>query len=271
MHRLFLSIILGFFVLGGLPVEGQDDGANEAGGGGVAQPAPQNAKEPAKQGGGGGGPKEPESMLSWFIGALGWPYVIAFFVLSFLLVSLLVMCILGARRESLCPQELIDGFDQKLTEKDFQGAYDMASADESVLGKVLSAGLAKLSKGYPKALESMQEVGEDESMKLEHRMSYIALIGNISPMVGLLGTVDGMVRSFMGIARGGSTPNPAELAGGISTALITTLVGLLIAIPAIVAYNLLRNRTTRLLLEVGMNGENLMSRFEDVQPKAAKK
>ncbi len=68
------------------------------------------------------------------------------------------------------------------TRKSFKAAYDLARADESVLGQVLSAGLAKLSKGYNKAIEGMQEVGEEETMKLEQRLSYIALIGNLAPM-----------------------------------------------------------------------------------------
>src|SRR6056297_1971381 len=117
----------------------------------------------------------------------------------------------------------------------------------------------------------MQEVGEEESMKLEHRLSYMALIGNISPMIGLFGTVQGMIASFQVIAISNSTPEPSKLADGISTALFTTLIGLAIAIPAIAAYNILRNRVSRLLLEVGVTSENLMSRFEDVQPQTPKK
>lgn len=108
-------------------------------------------------------------------------------------------------------------------------------------------------------------------MKLEHRLSYMALIGNLSPMIGLFGTVHGMISSFQIIATSGSTPEPSELAKGISTALFTTLIGLAIAIPALAAYNILRNRVARLLLEVGVSSENLMSRFEDVQPQTAKK
>lgn len=231
------------------------------------QPAGNAAAQPAAD----GSPASQQSLLSWTIASLGWPYVIVFLALSFMLVSLFVMNLLAARRETLLPQELVDEFEEKLNNKEFQAAYDLARADESVLGQMLSAGLAKLSKGYNKALESMQEVGEDESMKLEHRLSYMALIGNLSPMIGLLGTVQGMISSFQVIAVGGATPKPAELAGGISTALFTTLVGLLIAIPAIAAYNILRNRVTRLLLEVGMTSENLMSRFEDFQPQMNKK
>lgn len=215
--------------------------------------------------------KSNESLLGWTARSLGWPYVIIFLAMSFVLVSLFVMNLLAARREAMIPQELVDGFEQKLNEKEFQAAYDLARADESVLGQILSAGLAKLSRGYSKAIEGMQEVGEEESMKLEHRLSYMALIGNLAPMVGLFGTVQGMITSFQVIATGGSTPKPSELAGGISTALFTTLVGLLVAIPAIAAYNILRNRVSRLLLEVGVTSENLMSRFEEFQPQAVKK
>ena len=95
----------------------------------------------------------------------------------------------------------------------------MAKEDESFLGKVLSAGLEKVSLGYDKAIEAMQEVGEEENMKLDHRLSYLALIGTLSPMIGLFGTVDGMIRSFSVIAQSGSTPEASKLANGISTAL----------------------------------------------------
>jgi len=143
----------------------------------------------------------------------------------------------------------------------------LAKGDESFLGQVLSAGLAKLSSGYDKALEAMQEVGQEENMKLEHRLSYMALIGTVSPMVGLFGTVYGMIQAFDVIARSTAQPKPSELAEGISTALLTTLVGLAIAIPAIAAYNILRNRVSRLVLEVGILSEGLMGRFSNVGKK----
>ena len=253
-------------------VSAQNDAAGEFGGAeevvveAAAEPAAADA--PADAGGGG---SSDENLLGWVISSLGWGYLLVFLALSVTLVSLFVMNMLAARRDTLCPQELVDAFEERLNEKDFQGAYDMARTDESVLGQVLSAGLAKLSRGYNKAIEGMQEVGEEESMKLEHRLSYMALIGNLSPMIGLFGTVQGMISSFQVIALGGASPKPAELAGGISTALFTTLVGLAVAIPAIAAYNVLRNRVSRLLLEVGVTSENLMSRFEDVQPQGAKK
>ena len=206
--------------------------------------------------------------LGWMWKALGPFYTVTFLGLSFTLVALLVMNVLTARREAVLPGSLVEGFEAHLNEKKYQDAYELSKNDESFLGQVLSAGLAKLSTGYQPAIEAMQEVGEEENMKLEHRLSYIALIGTISPMVGLLGTVQGMIASFSVIATSPTTPKPSQLAEGISTALFTTLVGLFIAIPAIAVYNILRNRVARLVLEVGIVSEGLMSRFSGVGAKA---
>jgi biopolymer transport protein ExbB len=209
-------------------------------------------------------PAQEKTYLAWMYEALGIFYSVVFLALSFTLVALLVMNLLTARREAILPVGLVEGFEAHLNEKKYQEAYEMAKGDESFLGQVLSAGLAKLSSGYQPAIEAMQEVGEEENMKLEHRLSYMALIGTISPMVGLLGTVQGMISSFSVIASRTTTPPPSELAKGISTALFTTLVGLFIAIPAIAIYSILRNRVARLVLEVGIVSEGLMGRFQGV-------
>jgi biopolymer transport protein ExbB len=223
--------------------------------------APANPPAPAA---GSEGSEEavPMTVLEWGWQALGPMYTFIFLGLSFTLVALFVMNLLTARRDNVCPVSLLEGFEARLNDKQYQEAYELARSDESFLGQVLSAGLAKVSVGYEKAIEAMQEVGEEENMRLEHRLSYIALIGTISPMVGLLGTVDGMIDSFSVIAISGSTPKAQELAQGISTALVTTLVGLWIAIPAIAAYHILKNRMARLVLEVGIMSERLMTRFD---------
>lgn len=211
-----------------------------------------------------GGADELEiSYLSWAAKSLGWFYGLVFLGLSFTLVALFVMNLLTARRENVLPRELVESFEQNLESKNYQGAYDLAKNDESFLGHVLSAGIAKVSTGYNEAIEAMQEVGEEENMRLEHRLSYLALIGTLSPMIGLLGTVDGMISSFKLIANTATgAPDPQALAQGISTALFTTFIGLVLAIPALAAYNLLRNRVSRLVLEVGIISEGLMSRFQ---------
>lgn len=264
--RVSAAGVLCFLVLTALssvsvPARAQDD---------AAPPAAEEAAPPADPAPGEStAPPKKVSLLEWVSQALGWGYSIIFLALSFTLVALFVMNLLQARRENVIPTELLEGFEAHLNAKQFQEAYELASADDSFLGKVLSAGLGKVSKGYDQAIEAMQEVGEDEAMKLEHRLSYMALIGTISPMVGLFGTVHGMIDSFQEIATAVGAPKPADLAQGISTALFTTLLGLAIAIPAIAAYSIIRNRIDRLVLEVGIVSEGLMSRFQNAGKKVA--
>lgn len=206
----------------------------------------------------------PQSVWSWVYQALGLGYIVIFMILSFTLVAFFIMNFLSSRRGTICPPALAETFEQSLDAKQYQEAYEVAKADESFLGNVLAAGMARLQSGYAKSLESMQEVGEDEAMKLEHRLSYMDLIARIAPMVGLFGTVHGMINAFQKIAESGGTPEPTQLALDIATALVTTLLGLAIAIPAMVAFTVLRNHTHRLILEVGMTAEELMNRFENV-------
>lgn len=207
------------------------------------------------------------TLLGWLVEALGLGYILIFVALSFTLVALFVMNLLSLRRSAVVPTELVEGFEEHLDQKQYQEAYELSKTDDSFLGNVLSAGLAKLSTSYQHATGAMQEVGSDEQMKLEHQLSYLALIGTITPMIGLFGTVHGMISSFFTIATAGATPDPSKLAAGISTALLTTLLGLGIAIPAIAGYNILKNRVQRLVLEVGTISENLMGRFEKVGKK----
>lgn len=220
---------------------------------------------PAKTDATGGGGNE-ENFLQWMIRASGL-FGLVLLILSFVMVALIMMNVLQVRRENLLPPSFIDDFEQRLAQKDYQGAYETAKSDDSFVARVLAAGLSKLNRGYDEAVEGMQEVGEDENMALEHRLSYLALIGSIAPMIGLMGTVYGMIESFRVIANSPESPKPKDLAEGISTALFTTIEGLAVAIPAVVFYSLLRNRVSRLVLEVGMISEGLMSRFSTLGKK----
>jgi len=201
------------------------------------------------------------SFLSYVARACGYFWGPMFLLISFVLVALIMMNMLQVRRDVLLPAEFVEEFEQKLNAKDFQGAYEYARGDDSFVARVLAAGMGRLSRGYPEAVEGMQEAGEDENMSLEHRLSYLALIGSISPMMGLMGTVQGMISSFDKIAMSAVSPKPSELADGISTALVTTLIGLMLAVPAMVFHSILKNRIQRLVLEIGMVSEGLMGRF----------
>jgi biopolymer transport protein ExbB len=168
---------------------------------------------------------------------------------------------LQMRTMHFTPPEFLQQFDNLFKEKKFQEAYELARKEPSFVGKMISAGIGRLSVGYQQAIESTQEIADDETMKHEHRLSYLAMVANVATMVGLLGTVWGMVASFMVISRSDTAPKPSELATGVSQALCTTVAGLVQAIPATIAFTILRNRATRLAFESGIACEGIMSRF----------
>ncbi|MFN8856293.1 MAG: MotA/TolQ/ExbB proton channel family protein [Planctomycetaceae bacterium] len=204
-------------------------------------------------------PKE-ESYLSWLWAASGYEGLLIGFM-SVALVALIVTNIMQLRLPMFVPPDFVQDFETKVAARDYQGAYDLAKGDESFVAKLLTGGLSRLSKGFDEAKAGMAEVAEDENMALDHRLSYISIIGATAPMLGLLGTVHGMVSAFSVIANSTVSPKPADLAKGITMALVTTLEGLIVAIPAIIAFALFKNAQARTVLESTMAAENLLGRF----------
>ena len=221
-----------------------------------AEDAPEEKAAPAEA-----TPPQPgRSYLMWILIASG-PFGACIAIESFVLVALVSMNMMAFRRENFLPAPLIESFEQKINARDYQGAYEAAKANDSYLGKVLTAGMARLSKGQEEAMAGMAEAGDEESMYLEHKMSYLGLIVATAPMLGLLGTVQGMIDSFRVIAESETSPKPKELAEGIMTALVTTMEGLVVAIPAIFAFGLFKNKIGKLQFEVGMVSEGLMGKL----------
>ena len=209
-------------------------------------------------------PAPRSSYLGWLYNSLGLTYSLIYLSLSFLFVTLFVSNLVNTSMSRIAPMDLAEAFKAHLDAKQFSEAYELANADDSFLGKILAAGLGKLAAGaeYPRAIQAMEELGEDLNLRRENMISYMGLIGTLAPMIGLLGTIQGMIEAFDAIARSGAAPKPSELARGIATAHATTLIGLMIAIPAIAAYNVMRNFLAEKVLYAGVLSEELMSRFE---------
>ena len=203
-----------------------------------------------------------KAFLPWMIRASG---IFGFLILlvSFAMVAIIMMIAVRLRRDYYLPATFIEEFEQQLQAKDYQGAYESAKGSDSFIGRILAAGMGRLSRGYDEAVVQMQQVGDDESMAMEHKIGYLSLIGSIAPMLGLLGTVQGMIFSFWVMANSTTLPRPSDLADGIATASLTTLEGLAVAIPAIVFSSLYRNRLARFLMESGFVADNLMKNFQN--------
>jgi biopolymer transport protein ExbB len=213
-------------------------------------------------------PASGKNALVYIAESCGWIFGPVFLLLSFIFVAQLVMCFMQIRKAVLLPPTLSEQFEQHLEAKEYQPAYELAKNDDSYLGHVLAAGMGKLQSGYPAAVEAMENAQGEEQMKLEHKISYIALVGALAPMLGLLGTVQGMVSSFKTISDNpGVAPKPDQLATGIATALVTTLIGLWIAIPAIMFFQLLKNWLEEINSSAADESSRLMSRFQGMGKK----
>jgi len=180
-------------------------------------------------------------------------------------VSLIIMNAMQMRRDVLVPPELVGHVEGLFETGDYESALDACEQQPSYFSSVLAAGLPRIDRPYDEIVEAMEEAGEMESAHLHRKISFISLIAAISPMLGLLGTVMGMVTAFNVIADSPTSPKPKDLASGISQALMTTMMGLIVAIPMTVAYFIFRQMIDAAAVEVSSTASELMEQFDDQQ------
>jgi biopolymer transport protein ExbB len=148
-----------------------------------------------------------------------------------------------------------------LEARQYREAIEYSAADPSMVSGVIHAALAEASNGYPAMERAMEEAIDDQTSKNLRKIEYLNIIGNIAPMIGLFGTVFGMIKTFQAIVVAKGIPEPDKLAEGISIALVTTLWGLAIAIPALTVFATLRNRIEGLAAETALRAQALLGMF----------
>jgi biopolymer transport protein ExbB len=153
------------------------------------------------------------------------------------------------REQRVVPRELTDKVWQWVENRALSERQLQALQQHSPLGRILAAGLSNRHRDRVVMIEAIEDAGRHVAHELERYLNTLGTIAGISPLLGLLGTVTGMIRTFKAITTAG-IGNPAAMAGGIAEALITTAAGLLVAIPALVAYRFLRGRVDALIIEM---------------------
>ena len=178
-------------------------------------------------------------------------------------VALIVEHFLSIRRERILPRSLEKTLAEQLATEQYSVASATCREDDSFLAKVVEAGLSQRGGmfGFFDMQNAMQEVSEREVSRLYRKVEYLSFIAAAAPMLGLLGTVTGMIRSFNKIAVTEGHAEPSDLAGGISEALVTTCMGLIVAIPTMFFVSQFRNRIDSYVAEAETVVERLMSRF----------
>ncbi|HEY3666282.1 MAG TPA: MotA/TolQ/ExbB proton channel family protein [Polyangiaceae bacterium] len=134
---------------------------------------------------------------------------------------------------------------ERLNDSDLNGARSLMSASKSAEAAIVAAGLQQLERGAEAAQEAMASATALQRMRLERRLAFLGTLGNNAPFIGLLGTVIGIVQAFDKLQNagvGGATGPATDVMGAIAEALVATAIGLIVAIPAVAAYNYFQRR-----------------------------
>ncbi len=170
------------------------------------------------------------------------------FLTSAATLGLIIDAAISIRMKKFIPPELVDSVRGALNEGDLGAALAACEASPGPLANILTAGFNNVSEGFDVIIDSVSSAADMESEKLMQRVNYLNLCGAIAPMLGLMGTVTGMVSAFASLATASGAAKAQMLAMSISTALYTTAVGLLISVPAILAYTFVKNNATKIIL-----------------------
>lgn len=160
------------------------------------------------------------------------------------------------------PAELTGKVWKWVEQRQITDKHIVALQQNSPLGKILAAGLSNRHRDRNVIKESIEDAGRHVVHELERFIGVLGTIASISPLLGLLGTVLGMIRTFNTLSSGGAG-NPMALAGGIAEALITTAAGLTVAIPALLAYRYTRGRVTSLVVQMEKEAIKLVQAIEE--------
>jgi len=201
-------------------------------------------------------PSLPEHLLrsaGWFFGPL-----LAF--VSICLVTLIVLLAMDLRTGVSIPASFVDEFTDIVNKRQFKQAFELCKEDHSFLARVLTAGMGRLQYGIEDAREASLNMVESIKAGKENLINYLGTIGTLGPMLGLVGTVFGMILSFMELSSG-ETPRPEKLADGISHALVVTLIGIAISVPAIFCHALFRNRLIRISWDTSNLADDLLTQM----------
>jgi biopolymer transport protein ExbB len=193
-------------------------------------------------------------------GIIGWLII----MLSIASIGFIIEHFVNIRRDKLIPPEIVQELEVLFDEEQYEEALNFCETQPGFITNVIAASLPRMTQGYDAMRDSAQQIGEEEATKLQLKITPLSLFAAIGPMMGLFGTVTGMVVAFDTIATKVGGANPQDLASGISQALMTTVMGLIVALISLPFYFFFKNKVTKLTLEAGVICSELIDRFRPV-------
>jgi biopolymer transport protein ExbB len=203
----------------------------------------------------------PPRLFTHIIRSAGPVFGLILLAVSMALVALIVLLAMELRPTVAIPPTFIEQFTDTVNKRKLREAYELARQDNSFLARVLTAGMARLQYGIEDARETAFHTVESVKASKDQLITYLATIGTLGPMIGLVGTVYGMILAFMELGQPGKTPNPGKLADAISHALVITLLGIALAVPAIFCHAFFRNRLVRMGMDTANVADDLLTQM----------
>lgn len=204
-----------------------------------------------------------EKHLEWIGCLLIWFLILA----SFICTSLMIMFFLQARKPVIMPEATREGVKELLAQKKFKEAIELVEVDSSYFGRLTYAALKDAPHGFSVMERSLEEAAAAQLARKCRPYEVLNIVGNVGPMLGLFGTVHGMIMSFFKLVSSGGNADPTALAAGISTALVATFWGMIVAIPALVAYATLKNLTEHNCADVLHEVDGIIGQFRPAKKK----
>ena len=211
------------------------------------------------------GPAEPlphqsQTYVQWFVRSSG-EIGLFILVLAIYFVVTVVRLFSEMRLEVAAPPGQISRCQDLIQQRDLKSVFSFVRSNDSYLCRMLKIGLVELPNGLAEARDTMERHGEAETVEMEKRISMLAVLGTLGPMIGLIGTLKGMIASFSVIAMSDVHLKASEVAGGISEALLLTFEGVALSVPAIYFFAVFRNRVSSISVSTMLQADSLLRQF----------
>jgi len=197
----------------------------------------------------------------------GGPFMYPILFCSVVALAIFMERLWVLRRKLIIPKDIIVKVEDLVQRNKIADAIFLCQGNSSSIARTFLSGLKNAGRGMWLVKEGIEEKGRREGVILERNIGVLLTIANLSPLLGLLGTVSGMIKTFNAISVYG-VGGPAPLAGGIAEALITTAAGLLVAIPTLVAYRFLIDKAQTLIFEMEESSIRLVDTMEGIKSNA---
>ncbi len=201
----------------------------------------------------------------WETFSRGGPLMYPILACSLLGVAFAIERLISLRQKAVAPKNVAGQVLKAVGENGAAAGIELCEERPSALSRVLAAGLALAGNSREEMTAAMQEAGERELWHLDRFAKPLSVIAGVAPLLGLLGTVWGMIMAFDVVAAKGALGDPRELAEGIAAALLTTFAGLSVAIPCYVLYHYFRSKSDRMIVEIEETASHLAARLEALQ------